>query len=255
MIKRVIGIYFSPVGGTAKMTNSLASGIASNLNEACPFEVSYESCNLLTLKDETLKLDNETIAVIGMPVYIGKVPLPALEKLRRIEPNGAISVAAVSYGGRSFGDALYELQHEAEEIGFNIIGAGAFSIKYGKLKDKQFKNDTDSSSRASHPDSDSHVDSSSLGNSTSHVDNTSPGNSASHVDNTSLGKFINAASSKIKRLSGCEVDGMKIKPAPLEVAGKLPVHGISKLSPKAAALAQELLEKLNITRKDSEWFL
>ena len=37
-------------------------------------------------------------------------------------------LVSVSYGGRSYGNALFELQHYAEDAGFKVIGAGAFMV-------------------------------------------------------------------------------------------------------------------------------
>jgi hypothetical protein len=75
------------------------------------------------------------------------------------------------------------------------------------------------------------------------------------VDSTSLAEFGKAASAKAKRLSGCDIEGLRIKPAPLEVAGKMPVHRVSRISPKAAEIAQGVLQKICIMRQDSEWYL
>ena len=47
-----------------------------------------------------------------------------------------------------------------------------------------------------------------------------------------------AAAAKIMRLGGCEIEGLKVKPAPLEVKGICLSTEISRLSPKAAAIAQ-----------------
>ena len=165
----------------------------------------------------TVELDDETVAVIGMPVYVGKIPLPAIAALRKFIPDGTSAVTVVSFGSRSFGNALYELQHYAEHLGFKVIGAGAFAVRYRK---------------ASHG---------------------SEGVYAGDTD--SLSEFGSAAASKIRRLEGSQIEGLRIKPAPLEVSGRLPIHRISKLSPRAAAAAQDLLEILCVRRKGSEWFL
>jgi len=66
---------------------------------------------------------------------------------------------------------------------------------------------------------------------------------------------VKAATDKIKRLAGCEIEELKIKPAPLEVSGKMPVHKISRFSPKAAAAAQKVIEKITLMKRKSEWFL
>ena len=214
MIRRVIGLYFSPVGGTAKMTEALAAKLATNLNDCSPEHIDYTCCDLLRMNDKELVLDDETIAVIGMPVYIGKVPLPAIKMLEKIRAGGAITVAAVSYGARTYGNALYELNHYAEGQGFKVIGAGAFSVKYKRRTGTE-----------------------------------------SVVDKEAINKFGAAAARKIRRLAGSEIEGLKIKPAPLEVNGRMPVHGVSRIAPGAAAATQSLLEILNIRHKDSEWYL
>lgn len=218
MIRKVAGIYFSPVGGTASMIETLAARIASGLNECSPEGITTESYDLLSMEDAELQFDEETIAVIGMPVYVGKAPLPGIDSLNRIRANGTMAVIAVSYGGRTYGNALYELQHHAEENGFKVIGAGAFGIRYKNRG----------------------------------IFHRSP---AGKMDSDRMNSFCNAAAAKIRRLAGCEIDGLRIKPAPVEVAGKMPVHRISKLSPRAAAAAQGVLERLSLIHRESEWYL
>ena len=218
MIRKVVGIHFSPVGGTAGMTDRLTQQLADILRDCSPFPVTTESYELLRLGDDTITLDDETVAVIGMPVYVGKAPLPALNALRKISASGTLAVAFVSYGARTYGNALYELQHHAEEQGFKIVGAGAFSVRYR--------------TRGLRP---------------------LPGQYTG--DSRSVEQFANAAAAKIRRLGGCEIEGLRIKPAPLEVAGRLPVHRISRISPRAAAAAQAVLQRLAFSRRESEWFL
>lgn len=200
------------------MTDALAEEIRERLDEFCPEEIPYESINLLNMRDGELPIDDETVAVIGMPVYVGKVPLPAIAAMKKIAASGAMAITAVSYGARSYGNALYELQHYVENQGFKVIGAGAFAVKYKNsgLINRIRENAIDKA----------------------------------HID-----EFAVAASEKIKRLAGCEIEGLKIKPAPLEVSGKLPLHGISRISPRAAAIAQEFIERINILHSESEWYL
>jgi hypothetical protein len=75
------------------------------------------------------------------------------------------------------------------------------------------------------------------------------------VDTEALSDFSKAASEKIKRLAGCEIEELKIKPMPVEVNGRMPVHKISRISPKAAAVAQEVFNRMSVLRRRSEWFL
>lgn len=218
MIRKVIGIYYSPAGGTKLMTETLARKIGAILDESSPLGVSVECHNMLKEESDSIAFDDETVAVIGMPVYVGKIPLPAAEALRNISGNGAMTLAAVSYGGRKYGNALFELKRLAEECGFKAIGAGAFMISYMARR----------------------------GSATG---------SAPAIDLEAVMDFSKAASDKIKRLSGSEIKELRIKPAPVEVNGRMPVHKISRISPDAAAIAQEIFNRLSVLRRRSEWFL
>ena len=174
MIRRVVGIHFSPAGGTADMTDRLTDQLADIFRNCSPEMITTETYELLRLGDEAVDFDDETVAVIGMPVYVGKVPLPALYALKKIRANGSVAVAVVSYGARTYGNALYELQHHAEEQGFKVIGAGAFSVKYKR-----------------------------------HGLRSVPGEYSG--DRESVEQFGKAAAAKIRRLGGCEIEGLRIK--------------------------------------------
>lgn len=218
MIRKVIGLYYSPAGGTEIMTETLARKIGEILDDCSPLGVSVECLDMLKGQNGGVTFDDETVAVIGMPVYVGKIPLPAAAALRRIAGNGAMTLTAVSYGGRKYGNALYELKRLAEECGFKAIGAGAFMISYMAIR---------GSDRSASP----------------------------AIDSEAIMDFSKAASEKIKRLAGCEIEELKIKPIPVEVNGRMPVHKISRISPNAAAVAQEVFNRLSVLRRRSEWFL
>ena len=47
MIRRVVGIHFSPVGGTAGMTEMLTDQLADILGEFCPGPVEKQTYELL----------------------------------------------------------------------------------------------------------------------------------------------------------------------------------------------------------------
>ena len=199
------------------MTERLARSIGAALGDCSPEDITVECHDLLKEQPDSISVDEETVAVIGMPVYVGKIPLPGARALRSIAGKGAMTVAAVSYGGRSYGNALYELKALAEDCGFRPVGAGAFLISYMARR--------------------------------------GAAGSAPALDTESMAQFSEAASAKIRRLMGCEIEELRIKPAPLEVNGKMPVHKISRISPKAAAAAQKVIEKVSLLRRHSEWFL
>lgn len=218
MIKRVAGIYYSPVGGAAIMTERLARSIGAILDDCSPEDITIECHDLIKEQPRDIVVDEETVVVIGVPVYVGKIPLPAARALREIAGMGAMALTAVSYGSRSYGNALYELKSLAEDCGFRPVGAGAFLVNYISRR---------SGGRGSAP----------------------------ALDVESIAEFSSAASAKIKRLTGCEIEELRIKPAPLEVDGKMPVHKISRISPKAAAAAQKVIERISLLKRHSEWFL
>lgn len=218
MIRKVVGMYYSPAGGTKIMTETLARKIGALLDDGSPLDVSVECHNMLKEESDSIVFDDETIAVIGMPVYVGKIPLPAAAALRNIEGNGAMTLAAVSYGGRKYGNALFELKRLTEECGFRAIGAGAFMISYMARR----------------------------GSSTS---------SAPAIDLEAILDFSKAASAKIRRLTGSDIEELRIKPMPVEVNGRMPIHKISRISPGAAAAAQKLFNRISVMRRRSEWFL
>ena len=217
MIKRILGISYSPAGGTAKITEMMAEEVAAALRECSPADITVECCSI---RDESSvpDPDGETVVILGMPVYIGKIPLPAVKAIRELSGHSAMTLGIVSYSGRGYGNALYELRHFADERDFTMIGAGAVATSYAATR---------GSSRSGYL----------------------------MFDSGAVREYSKAASAKIMRLGGCEIEGLRIKPAPLEVKGRMPKHKISRISPKAAAVAQNILERLVIGRQESEWFL
>lgn len=218
MIKRIVGLHFSPLGGTAKITERITHNIATNLGSYLTEDLSCECYDILEAIQEKPIIDNESIVVIGVPVHVGKIPLPAIKLLRELEGKGAMTVALVSYGTATYGNALYELYSYADELGFTVIGAGAFIAKHGVKSANLVRPNLE--------------------------------------DIESMEEFCKAISRKLKRLAGSEIEGLRIKPAPLIIGGKMPIHKISRISPRAAAVAEHTMEKANIIiKKRPEWFL
>ena len=68
----------------------------------------------------------DSLAIIAMPVYAGRLPEVAVERLRRVNGNGTPAVLLVLYGNRAYEDALIELRDVATEVGFVPVAGGAF---------------------------------------------------------------------------------------------------------------------------------
>lgn len=73
-----------------------------------------------------LEIPENTLAVITVPVYGGKVAPLALERMKDIHTSGAPAVLVVVYGNRAYEKALVELDAFASERGFKVIVGGTF---------------------------------------------------------------------------------------------------------------------------------
>ena len=110
-------ITFSPTDGTRRVSESIckAFDVESYITELCT-------------KQENLKypdINVDDLVVISMPVYAGRVPALAVERLKGVKANGAKCVIVAVYGNRAYEDALIEMQDVATEIGFQVIAAVA----------------------------------------------------------------------------------------------------------------------------------
>lgn len=121
-------IYFSPTGGTEKVSRALASYLSPD--NFTPID--------LVLRDASSRqtsLDHEDIAVIAAPVYGGRIPSIAATRIRMIKGNGARAVVLVSYGNRAYDDALLELRDIAASCGFRVIAAVAAIAEHSIVRD------------------------------------------------------------------------------------------------------------------------
>lgn len=121
--KKITIISFSPTGTTTKILNNIALGI----NVDC-----IENIDLTSYVEnrEEVELQKDDLAIIGVPVYGGRVPLDAIERLKQIKANGTLAVVVVVYGNRGYDDALLELKDLVSSKGFFPVAAGAFIAEH-----------------------------------------------------------------------------------------------------------------------------
>lgn len=110
-------IYFSPTGSTKQIIEAVAEGL--NPQKVDHFDLTCE----FKMKEQRI---DSGIALIGVPVYAGRVPEDALERLSGFSANGTPTVLIALYGNREFEDALVELRDVCVQKGFNVVAAGAF---------------------------------------------------------------------------------------------------------------------------------
>ena len=110
-------IYFSPTGTSRKIVAAVASGLAAETS------ASYDLTCQREPVEQTLA---EGVAVIGFPVYAGRVPDVFLQRLSRFKAQNTPAVLVALYGNREYEDALVELSDVVSAAGFNVVAAAAF---------------------------------------------------------------------------------------------------------------------------------
>ena len=110
----VINIFFSPSGTTKKVAETISSN----------FDQEKETYDLLTF-DSSKELDGGDVAIVAMPVFAGRLPKTACERLLKIKANNTKAIAVVNYGNAHVTDALLELVNVLEDNNFNVIAAAS----------------------------------------------------------------------------------------------------------------------------------
>ena len=111
----VYNVYFSATGRTRRVAETLAAAWG-------------ETVTAVDLSDPT---GGETapafaagdLCLVTVPVYGGRVPRPAAERLRAFSGNGADAVLTAVYGGRAVDDCLLELEDLLTGAGFRCRAA------------------------------------------------------------------------------------------------------------------------------------
>ncbi len=105
-------IYFSPTGGTKKVADILVCNLGSLFID---LDISRD------IKDMTLT--EKDVCLVSVPSFRGRVPEIAIERIKRIEANGAKVILNCVYGNREWEDTLTELQDTLEACGFVCVAA------------------------------------------------------------------------------------------------------------------------------------
>ena len=117
-IKKIRLICFSPTKTSKKVIDAIALGFRDAPAETVD----------LTYPDaiSTMQIAADELAIIGVPVYAGRVAPLAAKRLAAIKGTNTPAVLVATYGNREFEDALLELKDIAEKAGFIPLAAGAF---------------------------------------------------------------------------------------------------------------------------------
>lgn len=118
MVENLSLFYFSPTGGTKKAAELLCTALSGQVNAVdlgAYREGPLEACDL---------------TVIAMPVYGGRIPAVAADRLRRVNGAGKKAVTLAVYGNRAYEDALLELNETAAQCGFQVIASAALIAQH-----------------------------------------------------------------------------------------------------------------------------
>jgi len=109
-------IYFSPTRTTLKTIEAVCEGLGAERRQR--IDLTRSIAGLEPIRGE--------LAIIGVPVYSGRIPKAAVEGLESLRGEGRPAVLVVVYGNRAYDDALLELADLCVRNDFVVVSAGAF---------------------------------------------------------------------------------------------------------------------------------
>ena len=112
-------VYFSPTG----TTKTVLQGIASGIN---PSAVEHIDITTPDTRKQPLQTSKDELLIIGVPVYMGRVPAVLSEWLNTIQAQNTPTVCVVVYGNRTYEDALLELKDIVTQRGCVPIAGAAY---------------------------------------------------------------------------------------------------------------------------------
>lgn len=117
---------FSPTGGTKRVADILAEEwdgekVEIDLTDPHPDAV---SCTI----------EEEDLCLVAVPSYGGRVPAAAVQRLKKIQGNGADAVLICVYGNRAYEDTLLELEDTLIGQGFSCCAAVAAVAEHSIMR-------------------------------------------------------------------------------------------------------------------------
>ena len=112
-------IFFSPTGTTKAVVQGIARGINPDTEEE--LDITRPDA-----RKQSLKTAEQDLLIVGVPVYMGRIPALAGEWMQKIQAQNTPAVCVVVYGNRAYEDALIELNDILEQRGCRPIAGAAF---------------------------------------------------------------------------------------------------------------------------------
>ena len=111
-------IYFSPTGTSEKIIKTITNEI---FEEGMDFDLTLPKS-----REKQISIDPESILIIGVPVYSGRIPVIIETYLKNLNVGNQEIILVALYGNRAYEDALLEMKDIFKEKNCNVIAAGAF---------------------------------------------------------------------------------------------------------------------------------
>lgn len=123
-VKRIHGLCYSATGVTEKVIRTLAEALEKELD--LPQAV-FHGFRKPDERAADYAFGPGDLVVVGSPTYAGRMPNKIAPDFQaRLRGNGALAVAAVTFGNRAYDNSLAELCALLEGNGFHVLAAGAF---------------------------------------------------------------------------------------------------------------------------------
>jgi ferredoxin len=118
-IQSVKLVCFSPTG----TTKAVVEGIARGINHST---VELLDITLPDSRKQPLQTSEHELLIIGVPVYMGRIPAHSGEWLHSMRAHNTPAVCVIVYGNRAYDDALLELNDILTRRGCKTIAGAAF---------------------------------------------------------------------------------------------------------------------------------
>ena len=121
-IQKLYGIYFSP-------TDTTKSVLKHMLAES---DIPWQEIDLTTYEHRNCSytFNEDDLVFLGAPVYGGRVPSAAENRIKLLKGGGTPIVLVATYGSMHYSHALFELQQIVTANGFITIAAAAVAAEH-----------------------------------------------------------------------------------------------------------------------------
>lgn len=121
-LKQVTSVWFSPTGQSQRVVEMIGAEIPGN-------SAFVDLTDWKKNRPDYGFTENEAI-IVGVPVYGGRVPATAVERLAKLHGHDTPAICVVTYGNRDYEDALLELRDILMKQGFRPVAGAAVSVEH-----------------------------------------------------------------------------------------------------------------------------